>query len=130
MVAGILSRAAAHRAQSLAGGMEELMTRAPLAIMGTHPVQYQAPVYAAVERCHGIPVRAIYGSDYSIAGGFDKEFQTPLSWDNFAVDPETTTFVSSIRPEWRNRTLPLGQALSQAHPGAVMLTGYKEVFHV
>ena len=114
----------------MAGGVEELKTPGPLTVMGTHPVQYQAPVYATVERRHGIPVRAIYGSDYSISGGYDKDFQTSFTWDNFSVNPENTTFLSSIRPERRGRTVPLGEALRQAHPGAVMLTGYKETFHI
>jgi glycosyltransferase involved in cell wall biosynthesis len=104
--------------------------RGPLAVIGTHPVQYQAPVYAAVERCHGIPVRAIYGSDYSIAGGFDQDFQTSVTWDNFQIDPEATTFLSSIRPEMSGRTVGLDKALAAAHPSAVLLTGYQPFFHL
>ena len=102
----------------------------PLTIIGTHPVQYQAPVYAAVERDHGIPVRSIYGSDYSVAGGFDEEFQTSGTWDNFALNPDTTTFLTSIRPESRGRNLGLGAALAKASPGAVLLTAYHPVFHL
>jgi glycosyltransferase involved in cell wall biosynthesis len=75
-------------------------------------------------------VRAIYGSDYSIAGGFDKEFQTSVTWDNFSVDPQATTFLSSIRPESRSRTLGLGDALVRTRPGAVLLTGYHPAFHL
>lgn len=101
-----------------------------LTVIGTHPVQYQAPVYAAVERSYGIAVRAIYGSDYSISGGLDEEFQTPVVWDNFTVNPETTTFLSSIRPESRHLRVALGEALRQAHPAAVLLTGYRPLFHL
>jgi glycosyltransferase involved in cell wall biosynthesis len=99
-------------------------------VIGTHPVQYQAPVYAALERSHGIPVRCIYGSDYSIAGGFDREFQTSVTWDNFSVDEQTTTFLSSIRPELRGREVALGDALRKADPSVVLLTGYSPAFHL
>ena len=105
-------------------------TLSPLTIVDTHPVQYRAPVYAAVERTHGIPVRSIYGSDYSIAGGFDKEFQASVTWDNFAVDPQTTTFLSSIRPGTSGRTVALGDALAMTRPGAVLVTGYQPFFHI
>jgi glycosyltransferase involved in cell wall biosynthesis len=100
----------------------------PLTVIGTHPVQYQAPVYAAVEQQFGIPVRAIYRSDYSIAGGYDKEFQTPVTWDNFAIDAKTTTFLSTTRAGAEQPQVGLGEALRQAAPGAVLLTGYQPGF--
>jgi glycosyltransferase involved in cell wall biosynthesis len=91
-------------------------------------VQYQAPVYAAVEQQFGIPVRAIYRSDYSIAGGFDKEFQTSVTWDNFAIDAQTTTFLSTTRGGAEQPQVGLGEALRRASPGAVLLTGYHPSF--
>ena len=45
-----------------------------LAVIESHPVQYHAPVYRAVQRDFGVPVTAIYGSDFSVAGYRDREF--------------------------------------------------------
>jgi glycosyltransferase involved in cell wall biosynthesis len=107
----------------------------PLAVIGTHPVQYLAPVYAAVERQCGIPVHAIYGSDFSIQGGYDRLFQKAISWDNFTIDLNTTTFLSRVadyRPRSTSEVKAAGLygALEKVSPGAVLLTGYSPWFHM
>ena len=107
----------------------------PLAVIGTHPVQYLAPVYAAVERECGVPVHAIYGSDFSIKGGVDLFFQKPIIWDNFTIDPRTTTFLSTVanhtpRSVLEVKAAGLYQALKKVSPGAVLLTGYSPWFHM
>jgi hypothetical protein len=38
-----------------------------LVVVETHPIQYHAPVYPELESRLGIPVTAIYGSDFSAA---------------------------------------------------------------
>jgi hypothetical protein len=50
-----------------------------LAVIETHPVQYHAPVYRALQQSFGVPVTAIYGSDFSVAGYRDKEFGTSFA---------------------------------------------------
>ena len=52
-----------------------------LAVLQTHPVQYHAPVYRRVQERWGVPVTAIYGSDFSLAGYRDAEFKTTFAWD-------------------------------------------------
>src|SRR5215471_14192487 len=52
-----------------------------LAVIETHPVQYHAPVYRNLQARFGIPVTAIYGSDFSVEGYRDAEFGARLSWD-------------------------------------------------
>ena len=38
-----------------------------LVAIETHPIQYHAPLYRLVQQVHGIPVTAVYGSDFSTA---------------------------------------------------------------
>jgi hypothetical protein len=39
-----------------------------LAVIETHPVQYHAPVYRALQKQFCVNVTAIYGSDFSVVG--------------------------------------------------------------
>jgi glycosyltransferase involved in cell wall biosynthesis len=107
----------------------------PLAVIGTHPVQYQAPVYTALAKRFRVPVHAIYGSDFSIRGGFDQLFQKSITWDNFTIDPSVTTFLSTVedhapRSVSEISTARLGRALKRVSPAAVLLTGYYPKFHL
>src|SRR5438132_911592 len=52
-----------------------------LAVIETHPIQYHAPVYRAVQSEFGISVTAIYGSDFSVVGYRDHEFGETFAWD-------------------------------------------------
>lgn len=120
-------------------GREALPTRGnrpgPLAVVGTHPVQYHAPVYAALAKQFGVPVHAIYGSDFSIKGGFDQLFQKSITWDNFTIDPGATTFLSTVKDHAPRSvsdisTAGLDRALKRIAPAAVLLTGYYPKFHL
>ena len=109
--------------------------RGPLAVIGTHPVQYHAPVYMAVAKQFGVPVHAIYGSDFSIKGGFDRLFQQSITWDNFTLDSSTTTFLSTVeerapRSDSEISAAGLGRVLKKLAPAAVLLTGYYPKFHL
>jgi len=52
-----------------------------LVVVETHPVQYHASIYRAVQSQFGIPVTAIYGSDFIAAGYLDPEFGVAFSWE-------------------------------------------------
>ncbi len=107
----------------------------PLAVIGTHPVQYHSPVYAALAKRFGVPVHTIYGSDFSIKGGFDRLFRQSITWDNFTIDPDTTTFLSTVEHHppgslARTSTAGLDRVLKRVAPAAVLLTGYYPKFHL
>lgn len=109
--------------------------RRPLAVIGTHPVQYHAPVYAALTQRFGVPVHAIYGSDFSVRGGFDRLFQKSITWDNFAIDPSATSFLSTVEEHAPRSvsdisTAGLDRVLKSVAPAAVLLTGYYPKFHL
>jgi hypothetical protein len=69
-------------------------SRGPLAIVETHPVQYHAPVYRAVAEKFGIPVKTIYGSDFSVRGYFDREFGSSFAWDVDLIGGVETQFLA------------------------------------
>ena len=104
-----------------------------LVVIETHPVQYHAPVYRAlVEQCD-VPVTAIYGSDFSVAGYRDPEFGTTFAWDTDLLAGYESRFLARARegatgPE-RVTTAGLRQALAASRPEAVLITGYSPRFH-
>lgn len=50
-----------------------------LVVLETHPVQYRAPIYRTLRQRFGIPVTVVYGSDFSVVGYRDSEFQAEFS---------------------------------------------------
>jgi len=104
-----------------------------LAVIETHPVQYHAPVYRAVERA-GIPVTAIYASDFSVAGSVDPEFGAQVSWDVDLLAGYSHRFLSAVATGGARNTSEasvhgLGRALLELRPRAVLLLGYSPRFH-
>ncbi len=105
-----------------------------LAVISTHPVQYQAPVYRAVQSRFDIPVTVIYGSDFSIVGYLDRGFGVTVAWDIDLVSGYTPIFLSRVSEGGaRNveEVSPRGlrKALLKARPKAVLMTGYGSRFH-
>jgi glycosyltransferase involved in cell wall biosynthesis len=105
-----------------------------LAVIETHPVQYHAPVYRAVQRDFGIPVTAVYGSDFSVAGYRDREFGANFAWDSDLLTGYSSVFLARVArggarsPEGLS-SRGLGDALRHLAPAAVLLVGYSPRFH-
>jgi glycosyltransferase involved in cell wall biosynthesis len=105
-----------------------------LAVVETHPIQYHAPVYRALEQRHGVPVTAIYGSDFSVKGYRDREFGAEFAWDTDLLGGYTSRFLSRVGEHGaashdRVNTRGLGDALKAVAPSAVLLVGYSPRFH-
>jgi glycosyltransferase involved in cell wall biosynthesis len=105
-----------------------------LAVIETHPVQYHAPVYRAVEQSLGIPVTAIYASDFSLAGSVDPEFGAAVSWDVDLLGGYSHRFLSAVANGGARNTgeasvRGLGGVLDALRPGAILLLGYSPRFH-
>jgi glycosyltransferase involved in cell wall biosynthesis len=109
-----------------------------LVVIETHPVQYHAPVYRALQQQFGIPVTAIYGSDFSVAGYQDTEFKTFFAWDTDLVAGYQAVFlervseggapgVEAITGAGLGRTLH--QALGESGHGVILLPGYGGAFY-
>ena len=104
----------------------------PLVVVETHPVQYHAPVFRAVQRL-GVPVIVVYGSDFSISGYVDREFGTMFAWDTDLLGGYESRFLTRIAtggPEAyeKVRADGLDQVLAELSPAAVMLLGYTSRF--
>ncbi len=111
-----------------------LASPGPLVVIETHPVQYRAPVYRAVQSRFGVPVTAIYGSDFSVAGSLDVEFNTSFAWDTDLLSGYTPVFLSRVAQGGGANMHSvsadgLDAALRRCAPAAVLLTGYSPRFH-
>jgi glycosyltransferase involved in cell wall biosynthesis len=105
-----------------------------LVIIETHPVQYHAPVYRELQKSWGIPVMAIYGSDFSVAGYRDREFGATFSWDVDLLSGYSSIFLDRVAEGGATSDAEvtahgLRDALRRAKPEAVMVLGYNPRFH-
>jgi len=52
-----------------------------LAVVITHPIQYQAPIFRELSKDPKIELTVFFASDESASGGIDAGFGVPVSWD-------------------------------------------------
>ena len=52
-----------------------------VAVINSHPIQYFAPLYAYINKSPDIELTALYYSDVSVRGGFDRGFGQAVKWD-------------------------------------------------
>ncbi len=105
-----------------------------LVVIETHPVQYHAPVYRMLQQCFGIPVTAIYSSDFSLAGYHDKEFRSTFAWDTDLLSGYTSLFLSRTssngsRSMKKISTGGIEKAIEKVQPKTVLLVGYAVPFY-
>lgn len=105
-----------------------------LAVVETHPIQYHVPVYREVQRQAGIPVTAIYGSDFSLRAYRDREFGTDLTWDVDLTTGLRNEFLSKAAPAapidpTRLSAAGVGRVFDEIRPAAVLIVGYSPAFH-
>lgn len=105
-----------------------------LLVVETHPIQYHAPVYRWLQARLGVPVHAVYGSDFSVAGYRDPEFEAVFRWDTDLLSGYEAEFLSrSERSGFRGlRQLSarsLDSVLARRRPGAALVLGYGIPFY-
>jgi glycosyltransferase involved in cell wall biosynthesis len=105
-----------------------------LAVIETHPVQYHAPLFRQVEQEYGLPVTAIYGSDFSVSGYRDQEFGVDLAWDTDLLSGYRPLFLARVatgggRAPDKVSARGLFSALKEVEPDAVMLQAYAPAFN-
>jgi len=106
-----------------------------LLVISTHPIQYQAPVYRALQQQFHIPTTVIYGSDFSIAGYRDREFDTKFSWDTDLLNGYTSFFLSRTDQGGAQSyetvsTKGLTALLNKLDFKAALVLGYQLRFHL
>lgn len=104
-----------------------------LLTISTHPIQYHVPVFRLLQSKFGIPVTAIYGSDFSVAGYHDTEFGLEFAWDVDLLSGYTPIFLSRVADGGARslKTLSphgLNRILTQINPSVVLLSGYSPQF--
>jgi hypothetical protein len=106
-----------------------------LAVIETHPVQYHAPVYRALQARFGVPVTAIYGSDFSVSGYQDAEFGAKFAWDTDLLTGYDQTFLSRVSDGGARNfeeisAQGLKAVLRKLAPSAVLILGYSHHFNL
>lgn len=103
-------------------------------VLETHPVQYRAPIYRTLQQRFGIPVTVVYGSDFSVVGYRDSEFQTEFSWDTDLLSGYESVFLSRVT-EAGARSVEevsahgLKEALHKLAPEVALMVGYGLPFY-
>lgn len=69
------------------------MKQYKLAVITSHPVQYQAPLLQKLARSPQIDLCVYYGSDKSMRGSLDPGFGVPIKWDRRLLDGYRYHFV-------------------------------------
>ena len=104
-----------------------------LLVIETHPVQYRAPIYRAINRLRPNKIHVIYASDYSLRGTRDPEFSQGVQWDDSLLEGYNSTILDSTRT-----TVPLGWTslfsfrlpglILQKRPKAILLTSLNFIY--
>lgn len=66
-----------------------------LAVITTHPIQYQAPVWRRLSEFYGIQLRVFFASDFSVQGYRDRQFGVSFKWDQPLTDGYDHVFLGS-----------------------------------
>lgn len=105
-----------------------------LAVIETHPIHYHAPVYRTLTARFGVPVTAIYASDFSTKHHQDAEFGAHVEWPSDLLDGYEHRFLSHADPGTRPDVSALSahgldDVLARLSPAATLITGYSPAFH-
>ncbi len=98
-----------------------------LAVITTHPIQYQAPLWRSLAK--EIDIQVYFGSDFSIRGSRDEGFGVHFSWDVPLTEGYPHTFLSLDPGINRPDDLRLNMAefkrkLLEFRPDYALLNGY------
>lgn len=76
------------------------MNRYKLAIVASHPIQYQAPLFRALAQDPRLDVTVYYCWDFGVSeAGFDKELGVKVKWDVPLLDGYKHVFLKNHSPE-------------------------------
>jgi len=106
-----------------------------VAVLATHPIQYQAPLWRALALRPDLKLHVFFGSDISVRGYRDEGFGVKVQWDVPLLTGYTHTFLSQDLPLhrisfWEPRAKNLRKHLHVFSPDVVLLTAYNSVFWI
>jgi glycosyltransferase involved in cell wall biosynthesis len=104
-----------------------------VAILATHPIQYQAPLWRTLAMDTRLDIHVVYGSDLSVRGYRDKEFGVRVQWDTpllagysyeFLERDPSLDQISFRRPSGKG----LGASLDRFRPDVAVLNAYHGLY--
>ncbi len=106
-----------------------------VAILATHPIQYQVPLWRKLAASGEFDVHVFYGSDISVRGYRDEGFGVNVSWDVPLTEGYAHTFLSldaSLQRVsfWYPRAVKLQERLRDFRPQVVLHTAYNSLFWI
>ncbi|MGF1451301.1 MAG: glycosyltransferase family 4 protein, partial [Opitutales bacterium] len=103
-----------------------------LAVITTHPIQYQAPVWRALARQPGVDLQVIFASDFSIKGYRDSGFGTSFKWDQPLTEGYSFEVLGSgVKGGFLSLSSQgLEPALEEFGAEAVLINGYFPKFYI
>lgn len=84
-----------------------------LAVLATHPIQYQAPLFRKIANHPQIDLKVYYCWNFGVASGVDPGFQVELKWDIPLLNGYAHTFMTNFSPR------PGFSFLGQINPGII-----------
>ena len=107
------------------------MKRVRLAWLATHPIQYQAPILRAIEKCPDIDLTALFFSDFSTRKFLDPGFGQFIEWDTPLLEgyrheflPGTGSRIQTIK-SFQPKVGGLSQRMNRNHFDAVLVQGWQ-----
>ena len=110
------------------------MAKKRLAIIATHPIQYQAPVWRILAQMPELDVHVYYGSDLSVQGYKDPGFGIDVKWDVPLMTGYDYTFLSTSHGKvplsgmFSLHASGLKKHLGQFQPDCALVTAYLPAF--
>jgi len=94
--------------------------RKKLAILTSHPIQYQAPLFQLLAKEKMVDLTVYFCWDFGVKESYDKEFSKSLQWDIPLLDGYKHTFLKnySLRPS--------SDFLGQINPGIIFELARKQ----
>jgi glycosyltransferase involved in cell wall biosynthesis len=102
-----------------------------LAVLTTHPIQYQVPVWKGLAAGKKIPFKVFYMSDQGLEARFDPGFGKSLSWDIDLLGGYESEFLDTYKGRrsdsfWRLRLKPgFGSALRRMGADVLWIQGWQ-----
>lgn len=94
-----------------------------LAVVTSHPVQYQAPLFKRLAEHPQIDLTVYYGSDSSIRGELDRDFGVPVQWDRPLLEGYHSIFMNAGK-DWNSGRANIIQTLIRQQYDAVFIHSY------
>lgn len=101
-----------------------------LAIVTTHPIQYQTPLWRSLAQDPDLDVHVYFGSDFSARGYRDPWFGVSVRWDVPLTEGYAHTFLSSNEDLRSLRVNGLREHLRRFRPNVALICGYDPFFYV